>query len=373
MVNQRAPTAFLFALLLLCGLFIAPAPPVSAQAPQTPLTQASAAGTLRIATATIEPFVFQQGEALRGYDVEIWEQIAKRLEWTYEWAFYPNIQEVLQAVQEKRADVAITAISMTAERDATLDFSYPYFDSGLQIMVRQRPSLDFFESLQLVVTPFLLEVVLTGLLAGLLMGHLIWLVERRSNPRFSRGYIAGVWEGLWWLLQIIASGSYHNTEETSTIKRLMTLVFWLTGVVILAEFTATLTSALTVHQLTPPIASASDLPGYRIATVQHTTAADFLDAHALDYTAVGQIEDAYSLLLDEKVDVIVFDAPVLLYYAAHEGAQKVAVPGRMFHLEKYGLALPIDSPLREPINNAILEMYQDGTIETLNQKWFGKP
>ena len=332
-----------------------------------------AAQPLRVAAMPITPFVIRDGNQLRGYDVDVWEQIAQRLNLKYEWVLYDTIDEVLQSVKENRLDAAIAAISMTPDRDLYLDFTYPYFDSGLQIMLRQRPRVSFFQGIRLVSTPFLVEIILLGLLAGLLMAHLIWLVERRSNPSFPRGYFLGVWEGLWWLLQIIASGCYRDLETKSVIKRLMTVVFWIMGVAIVAEFTATLTTALTVHQLTPTISDPTDLPGYRIATVNHTTAAEYLSQHQLDFVGVDQIEAAYTLLLDDDVDAIVFDAPVLLYYAAHQGNLKVTVPGNIFRLEKYAIAIPTDDRLRDEINLVLLQMYQDGTLEALQKKWFGNP
>jgi polar amino acid transport system substrate-binding protein len=335
--------------------------------------QVSTGAALRIATSPITPFVMQEGDQLGGYDVEVWGQVARRLNLKYEWVLYDSLSQVLQAVKDGRAEAAIAAISMTAERDAYLDFTYPYFDSGLQIMLRQRPRLSFFQGISLITTPFLLEVVLLGALAGLLMGHMIWLVERRSNPKFPQKYFPGVWEGLWWVMHIVAAGSYRDLETKSVIKRLMTVTFWIVGVAIIAEFTATLTSALTIHQLNAGINGPNDLPGYHIATVNNTTAVEFLSQHQLDYTGVDQIETAYSMLNKGEVDVIVFDAPVLLYYAAHEGNNQVIVPGKTFHLEKYGIAVPTDAPLREEINRVLLQMYQDGTIESLQNKWFNSP
>jgi polar amino acid transport system substrate-binding protein len=326
---------------------------------------------LRIATMPIAPFIMQDGDKLSGYSIDVWDEIAKRLNVKYEWVVKDTIDELLGSIKDGGTEAAIAAISMTPERDAYLDFTYPYFDSGLQIMVRERPKMSFFQGISLVSTPFLLEVMLMGLLAGLAMAHMIWLVERRSNPTFPRGYLAGVWEGLWWLLGIVAAGTYRDPDTKSVIKRLMTVTFWILGVAIVAEFTATLTSALTIHQLSSSITSPTDLPGYRIATVNDTTAAEFLSQHQLNFVGVDRIEEAYAKLLNDEVDAIVFDAPVLLYYAAHQGKGHVVVPGKIFHLEKYGIAVPNGAPLREDINLVLLQLYQDGTLETLQQKWFG--
>ena len=44
--------------------------------------------------------------------------------------------------------------------------------------------------------------------------------------------------------------------------------------------------------------------------------------------------------------------------------------GSIFEEETYGIALPTGSPLRKPINEALLKLKQDGTYEELYNKWF---
>ncbi len=46
------------------------------------------------------------------------------------------------------------------------------------------------------------------------------------------------------------------------------------------------------------------------------------------------------------------------------------LPGILEH-ENYGIALPTGSPYREPINQAILAMNEDGTYRQLYDRWFG--
>ena len=38
--------------------------------------------------------------------------------------------------------------------------------------------------------------------------------------------------------------------------------------------------------------------------------------------------------------------------------------------ETYGIALPTGSPLRKPINEALLKLMQDGGYEEIYNKWF---
>ena len=67
---------------------------------------------------------------------------------------------------------------------------------------------------------------------------------------------------------------------------------------------------------------------------------------------------------------MVFDAPVLLYHAAHEGAGKVEVVGPVFRKENYGIVFTPGSPWRKPVNAALLKLREDGSYDALVQKWF---
>lgn len=85
---------------------------------------------------------------------------------------------------------------------------------------------------------------------------------------------------------------------------------------------------------------------------------------------VAQISEAYDALNNRTVDAVVFDAPVLLYYAANEGTGRVSLVGGPFRREDYGIAFPRGSPLRNQSNIALLRMREDGTYQRLYDRWF---
>lgn len=69
------------------------------------------------------------------------------------------------------------------------------------------------------------------------------------------------------------------------------------------------------------------------------------------------------------VDLVLSDSTAAEgYVAASEGAFKTV--GEPLGAEDFGLVLPKTSDLLEPINAAIAEMSQDGTLAALNRRWF---
>jgi ABC-type amino acid transport substrate-binding protein len=335
-------------------------------------TQAQSGDTLRVATKPLAPFVFTSGDTPTGYSVDVWAEVAARLGLAYEWVEYETVGEILDAVQNGAADLAIAGISMTREREAVVDFTHPYFDAGLQIMVPAGGSFSFRQIVSHFLSPGMLSFIVIGLIAAAVMAHFIYFTERRHNPDFQHGYARGLWEAVWWLLTIVANGEYPDRPTRSPARRLMTIAFWLVGLLLVAQFTATVTSALTVQQLTSDIGGPEDLPGKRVATVAGSTAATYLEDIGVPFTAVATIDEAYALLAAGAVDAVVYDAPVLRYHSVSAGRGKVEIIDAVFKPEKYGIALPPGSDLREPINEVLLEMYQDGTLSEIESRWFNE-
>ena len=72
------------------------------------------------------------------------------------------------------------------------------------------------------------------------------------------------------------------------------------------------------------------------------------------------------------MNAIVYDAPVLLYYANNEWAGKAKVVGAVFQKQSYGIAMKQDSMYRERINQALLTLRENGSYDKIYEQWFGK-
>ena len=187
---------------------------------------------------------------------------------------------------------------------------------------------------------------------------------------FGRGYLRSVGNGIWGVVLIIATGEHGERDTPRIVKRITVGTMWAIGVVLIAQFTATLTSSLTVQQLQSAIRGPDDLPGRTIATVPGSIAAQYLQARGLSFVPITGVDQALSLITRRQVDAIVFEAPTLQYWAARRGRDTVEVVGPVFNPERYGIAVPLGSPLRKSINTALLEMAEDGSYEALRARWF---
>ncbi|MGL4651306.1 MAG: transporter substrate-binding domain-containing protein [Caldilineaceae bacterium] len=371
--GRRAFPVMLLALLAALILAILPMLPARAQA-----TPAAPPGgdALRVVIKPLAPFVSSDGDdTYYGFSIDLWQEIARRTEHPFAYVWVETVTEQLQAVEQGRGDLAITGISITREREEQLDFSLPYFEAGLQIMTSAdngnlwQSSLGTLSGLLLSGDVFLLLAELA--LVIVIVAHLFWLLERGRNSDFPRPYLRGVWEGIWYAVVTLVTVGYGDRTAKSVPGRIVAMLWMFTGLLIVANFTANLTSRITISQIQGSISSYQDLPGKRVATVGGSTAADFLDAQRIDFVASRTIEEAYALLEKNEADAIVFDSPVLLHHALNEGNGQVQLVGGIFEPQDYGIAFEPGSPLREPVNRALLELVEDGTYEAIYMRWFG--
>ncbi|MCA9905635.1 MAG: transporter substrate-binding domain-containing protein [Anaerolineae bacterium] len=325
---------------------------------------------LRVAIKPLLPFVIYNDDGTySGFSIDLWNEIAARSGITFTYVPLETVTEVLDYVRDSRADVGIAGISITREREEYVDFSQPMFNAGLRIMTSTAGSdpgpaliLEFF-------SPTVLLGMLVVFISVVLIGHFVWLVERK-NPDFPDAYLPGVGEGVWWAAASLI-GAGENMPR-SIAGRIGAFVWIIVGIFLIAYLTADLSAQNTIQQLQGTIGSVDDLPGKRIATVEGTTAANYLRDQRLLFVPLDNIEAGYELLEGDAIDALVYDSPVLIYYANTDGQGKVQVVGPLFERQDYGIALPTGSPLREVIDRALLELVEDNLYDDIYARWFGQ-
>jgi polar amino acid transport system substrate-binding protein len=353
---------------------------VSAQSQPTPVvtTKPTAAPvpvtngkTLKIGTRIITPFVTEENGELGGFSIELWKNIAQELDVKSTFDKVENVTDLLNKVKSKQSDLAIAAISVTSQREQDFDFSQPIFDSGLQILVRsQGPQSSIGRIFSSIFTPTLFQLLGIMVLIVLIPAHIVWLVERNHVGGFleNNAYFPGIFKACWWAAATLATQAEEMPK--GPWGRIMAVIWMFISVVFIAYFTATVTTSLTVEQLQSNIKGPGDLAGKRVATIAGSTSANYLQQQHLEAKEFKQITEAYAALNNADVDAVVYDAPILLYYAAHDGKGKAQVVGSVFRKESYAIALPTGSPYRKPINNALLSLQEKGTYQEIYDKWF---
>lgn len=351
------------------GLVLTVAGPSAVSADTTRRDADGAPGsTIKVGIKPLDPFVTRIGDRYHGFSIDLWNEIARRNSWQTSYVWHDTISPLLADVQISAVDVGIAGITITKDRDQVLDFSYPMFSAGLEVMIIPRGSSSNWTS---ELASFAIAGVgryLLALVAALIIaGHLVWLATRR---RTQLGYLAGVGLGIYQVAGLGLVGDYGVADPKRPLGRAAAVIWTIMGVSFVSLFTAALASQLTVRNIESKIAGVQNLGGAKVATVTGSSAAGYLTAHAITFTGVPTINDAYRQLDSGGVDAIVFDAPVLQNHIKLTRSTNEILVGGTFARDYYSIALPAGSALRKKINGTLLDITADGTYEELYSKYF---
>lgn len=353
-----------FILQVVAGLMVALPAAAQDEAPQA---------KLRVGISPFAPFVMTDAsKPPRGYSIDLWERTAAELGMAFEYVEAKGVAEKLDALQRGETDVAIGGISMTAEREARVDFTLPSFDSGLGILVRA----DELKTSIWDVVGALFSASKTGIAIGFLLliviaGHLVWFAERGEDA-FHDNYIPGVFEGMYWAIVTASTVGYGDKAPVKWAGRAIAALVIIIALPMFAFFTAELASAFTVHELSTRIDGPEDLVNRRVGVLRGTTSAMRAADMRLPIQQWDRIEDLYASLNEGTIDAIIYDAPALQYYAQTTGRGKVAMVASVFAPANLGMAVQQGSLLRERINQALLKLSENGVTETIRVRWMGR-
>ena len=203
-------------------------------------------------------------------------------------------------------------------------------------------------------------------------GLVMWWFERKDGQEYFQGSAREkAFPAFWWALNLVVNGGFEERVPRSALGRLFATVLVISSLFIVSIFVAHITAAMTVNAIQSSVQSVNDLYGKRVGTTAGSTAATFMDGRDIDYRGFVGLDELFEAFESGEVEAVVFDAPILSYYANTIGAGRAELVGPVFLRENYGFALPSDSLLREPINRVLLRKREDGSYDALYRKWFG--
>lgn len=306
-----------------------------------------------------------------GLGIDLWDEAAQENGWQYELREY-DLDDLLDAVARGEVDVGIGAITATAEREQRMDFAHPLYSSGLGIAVRSETSAGWLAVMRALVSPAFLKVI--GLLALLLgiIGLLAWALEHKKNPeQFGGTRGEGLFSGFWWAMVTMTTVGYGDIAPRTVGGRLLGLVWMLAALIIVSFFTASITSALTVGQLSNRVRSADDLASMKVATLPDSTSEAWLRGRNLAFTPARDLEQALQQLSSGKVDAVVYDAPLLRWTINQHHRGRLQVLPITLERQDYAFALPTSSLLREPLDTAVLRRINAADWPERLSRYFG--
>lgn len=362
-----APLPAVFFLVSCLGVAL-PAPRAEAQG-----SAGAGAPALRVGTKTAPPFSFRGKDgAWTGLSIELWDEVAGQLGVTYTLE-ERDLPGLLSGLEDGSLDVAVAALTITADREATMDFTHPFYTSGLGIAVAPKNRQGWPATVRGLFSWDLLKALGALVAVLFLTGFLVWIFERRRNAeQFGGGPLAGLGSGFWWSAVTMTTVGYGDKAPVTVAGRMLALLWMFVSIVSISGFTAAIASSLTLARFELPVEGPEDLPRVRTAALGGSAAAKVLEARGIRCQSFGDVESALEALAAGRLEAVVHDAPILLSLAAARADRKIQVLPRTFERQDYGFGLPQGSPRREALNRRLLAALTGEDWDRLRERYLGE-
>uniref|UniRef100_A0A8C4I5F3 Glutamate receptor n=1 Tax=Dicentrarchus labrax TaxID=13489 RepID=A0A8C4I5F3_DICLA len=339
----------------------------------------------------------------KGFCIDILKKLSRTIKFSYDLYLVTNGKHgklvrgiwngMIGEVFYKRADMAIGSLTINEERSEIIDFSVPFVETGISVMVARSngtvsPSA-FLEPYSPAVWVMMFVMCLT------VVAITVFVFEYCSPVGYNRSLVTAkdpggptftIGKSVWLLWGIVFNNSVPIENPKGTTSKIMVLVWAFFAVIFLASYTANLAAFMIQEQYIDTVSGLSDkkfqkpqeqYPPFRFGTVpngstERNIRSNYpeMHSHMVKYNQKG-VEDALNSLKTGKLDAFIYDAAVLNYMAGKdEGCKLVTIgSGKVFATTGYGIALQKDSRWKRPIDLALLQFLADGDTQKLQTVW----
>jgi polar amino acid transport system substrate-binding protein len=333
------------------------------------------ANQLRVAVYDVEPYGMQGRDGrFSGASVDLWRRVAEQLDRPYQLKLVPQMEALLAGLQKGEYDLAIGAITITPDRLAQVDFSYPAHRSGVAVVFAKQTGViaalkDYRDALA-DLGPLLIGIVVFLAVTGVIM----WWFERApANAGHSDQAVTTWHEGVYWAVVTMTTVGYGDKAPKTTAGRVIAMIWMIASLVIVSLLTTTLVARITVNQVDGSSAARiSDLAGKRVAAVTDSSGAEFLDEQRLGYQKFANLPGALDALAAGKLDAVVNSVGALRYLVNKRFADKIELPNGVLAPAYMAFALPMNSPLRRPLDRALAIVTASPDWQAVEDTYFAR-
>ncbi|CAD6110820.1 transporter substrate-binding domain-containing protein [Escherichia coli] len=326
--------------------------------------------TVKVGIYISQPFVMNEKNQLTGLAIDLWQGYASKTGLKPHFIEYPTIDALLSATRNGAIDVAVSNITLTEERAHHLAFSFPWYDSGLRIMVKtsqKAPLKNFISELTDDGHIKVYLLIVAAIIAGTVI---LTALDRKLDDSFPRSWFAGLAESFYHVMSIVTTGKTTHKLLFGSIGKIIAGIWMVCGVTIIAYITSSITSTMTTSKLQSVVHSISDLSDKKIGVRSGSEAEKYLKSKGMNTKAFENLTEAVSALNNGDISAVIADSPSLEYYVKTKPYSGVKITGPIFHPEKFGFALPLNSKFTHKLTTYLIGLHESGELTNLQKRYF---
>ncbi|XP_043501790.1 glutamate receptor ionotropic, NMDA 2B isoform X2 [Polistes fuscatus] len=333
-----------------------------------------------------------------GFCIDLLQKFSEEIGFTYElvrvedgkWGTLENGKwnGLIADLVNRKTDMVMTSLMINSEREAFVDFTVPYMETGIAIVVAKRTGII---SPTAFLEPFdTASWMLVGIVAIHTATVMILLFEwlspsgfnMKTNP--SPNHRFSFCRTYWLVWAVLFQAAVHIDSPRGFTARFMTNVWALFAVVFLAIYTANLAAFMITreefheftgvddHRLARPW---SHKPMFKFGTIpwshtDSTLAKYFKEMHTyMKAFNKSSVAEGIEAVISGEMDAFIYDGTVLDYLVAQDEDCRLLTVGSWYAMTGYGLAFSRNSKYLQMFNKHLLDYRDNGDLERLRRFW----
>lgn len=273
-------------------------------------------------------------------------------------------------------DVVVGDTTIRADRTSYVDFTMPYSESGVVMVV---PVIDIKSKHELAfLKPWTWDLWLTTCFFFVYIGFVVWVLEHRINKDFRGPPSHQIGTGVWFSCSTMVFA--HKEKVVSNLARFVMIIWVFVVLILTINYTASLSSLYTAEQLQPTVTDIKDLLRNQdnVGYIKNSFVYDLLkqvgfdDCKLKDFQTMEEIDEALSKgSAKGGIAAVVHETPKMKLFLA-KYCSKYTMIGPIFKTDGFAFVFPKRSPLRDDVSQAILNLTGGQKIMDLEKEWFKK-
>lgn len=327
--------------------------------------------SLKVGLAGESPFISFDTNPPSGAAVDVWQEVAAANKWTFSTAAFPDIQTGLDAVANGTIDILIGDVPITHSGLEKVEFSQPYFHSGLQILLPNERKTSAFGFLLELEELIRIPIFWMLIAIGVVFTVVVYRFEKIHNPDFPKSRNEGFAEAIYYVATLALTGKSAYKGFTGVLGRFVMIVWIVLGIVLVSYVTSIITSAMTVEKLRGKIHGPDDLKGKCVAVVEKSSGETYMLQKGISHISFPTLIDAVNSMLRGEADAVVDEVADVETMDFKRPDIPVRVVGPVFSRVNYGFAFAVGSPLRLPFNRELVSICESGVLDRIFVGYFG--
>ncbi|KAF9666601.1 hypothetical protein SADUNF_Sadunf16G0245700 [Salix dunnii] len=326
------------------------------------------------------------GKNFSGFTIQVFKETIKSIPFFPSYDFYGfdgDYNELVEQIhlktnhlccactfcpQHQKYDAVVGDVEIVASRYQYAEFTSPYTETGLMLIVPARSSSKAWSFIK----PFTTTMWVLISVFTVYNGFVVWWIERKSCDELQGSIPNQIGIMLW--LSFNTLFSLNGPKLHSNLSRISLVVWLFVALVITQTYTANLTSMLTVQRLEPTVTSVEELlrtnarVGYCTGSYMTEYLPRVLTFKVENLKKYGAAEEYFNAFKNKEISAAFIGTPYAKLFLGRYCNSFIQV-GETYKIGGFGFAFPRGSPLLASVNEALLKISENGTLRDLEKTW----